>query len=468
MFCAGQGIGSMMTKLTVKEKLGYGSASLGDALAYSASGTFLMFFLTTVAGIGPGAAGAITAAGSVWNAAVNPVIGHYANLVRTRWGRRRPLMFVFSLVLALAFFLLFTNVPMRASLKPFYYGFMLMLYWTGYTGFFVPYLALGADYTSNYDERTTLRLYASVFNMMGAMISMVLPTMFVSFLEDVGLSAGAAWSAAGLTLGLLSAGSIMVTVIACRFKDPPCVTDESKARPSAAFHPVKILSEYISVFRLRPARYLVAASVLSLTGYAMLIAGMMYFFTYDLGLNSSGSSALLLVRAAAGAAAIPFTGMIARRIDKKWTLVLAYLSGIALLTILRFTGVAGVAEMLLFTLGVMLLTSIYWQLVPSMYYDICEYDLLETGLERQATIVSLQGLVEAVAIGLGSLLLGLILGAAGFADDAPAQSETALAWIFNCTTLIPAMFYIAAAVVLAKHPLGRKEYQDVLDRLGKR
>jgi GPH family glycoside/pentoside/hexuronide:cation symporter len=457
-----------MTKLTVKEKLGYGSASLGDSLAYTASGTFLMFFLTTVAGISPAAAGLITAVGSVWNAVINPVIGHYANLVRTRFGKRRPLMFVFSLVLALAFFLVFTNVPLRASLKPFYYGFMLMLYWTGYTGFFVPYLALGADYTSDYDDRTSLRLFASLFNMVGAMVAMVLPTLFVSFLEDLGLKTDAAWSAAGLTLGILSAASILVTIMACKTKDPPCVPSGSEAHVSIRFRPVKILMEYISVFRLRPARHLVAASVLSLTGYSMVIAAMMYFFTYYLGLGSSGSSALLLARAILGALIIPLTGTVSHRIDKKWTLVLAYLMGIAILVVLRFTGVSGVFEMGLFTLGVMLLTSIYWQLIPSMYYDICEYDLLETGLERQATIVSLQGLVEAVAIGLGSLLLGLILGAAGFVDDAPAQSETAVAWIFNCATLIPAVFYIAAAAVLAKYPLDRKAYHKVIEELGKR
>ncbi|MBQ7703609.1 MAG: MFS transporter, partial [Firmicutes bacterium] len=391
-----------MTRLTIKEKLGYASASMGDAIAYTASGTFLMFFLTTVAGIAPETAGVITAVGAVWNAAVNPVIGHYANLVRTRFGKRRPLIFVFSLILALAFFLLFTNVPLGPALKPVYYGLMLMMYWTGYTGFFVPYLALGADYTSNYDDRTTLRLYASLFNMVGVLICMVLPTLFVSFLEDCGLSTDRAWSVSGLVLGIVSAGSILITVAACRFKDPPCPASE-KVPGLHRFQPIKILTEYLSVLRLHPVKYLVAASVLSLAGYAMLMASMMYFFTYYMGLGPSGSSALLLIRAATGMLLIPVTGAIARRIDKKWTLVLAYGAGIALLIILKAVGISGVPGLAAYILGVALLTAVYWQLIPSMYYDICEYDLWKTGHERQATIVSLQGLVEAVAIGLGSL-----------------------------------------------------------------
>ena len=61
--------------LTVREHLGYGSASTGDALAYTMIGSFLMFFLTAIAGIKPFTAGTILAAGAVWNASINPKIG---------------------------------------------------------------------------------------------------------------------------------------------------------------------------------------------------------------------------------------------------------------------------------------------------------------------------------------------------------------------------------------------------------
>ena len=77
-------------KTTFSEKLGYGIASMGDAVGYSLIGTFLLFFLTTVAGISPGIAGFITAVGAVWNAAINPLIGYFADKVNTKYGRRRP------------------------------------------------------------------------------------------------------------------------------------------------------------------------------------------------------------------------------------------------------------------------------------------------------------------------------------------------------------------------------------------
>ena len=135
-----------MRKTTLTEKLGYSVASLGDASFYGFISVFLLFFLTTIAGISPAVAGTIAAVGAFWNAFFNPLIGYFADRVYTRFGRRRPLIFAFALPMAVTSFLLFTNIDMAASVKPVYYGVMLMLYWTSYTGFFIPYLALGAEY----------------------------------------------------------------------------------------------------------------------------------------------------------------------------------------------------------------------------------------------------------------------------------------------------------------------------------
>ena len=84
--------------------------------------------------------------------------------------------------------LLFTAVEIPYGLRPVYYGGMLMIFWTCYTGFFVPYSALGVEYTSDYNERTVLRSFASFFNMIGSMITMAVPTAFVELLTGRGMS----------------------------------------------------------------------------------------------------------------------------------------------------------------------------------------------------------------------------------------------------------------------------------------
>ena len=68
--------------------------------------------------------------------------------------------------------------------------------------------------------------------------------------------------------------------------------------------------------------------------------------------------------------------------------------------------------------------------MPSIYYDICDYDRLHSGKERQGTIVSFQGLVESIAAGDYPLTDAYY---AVFRKDQPEDSPVRqlLAWILS-------------------------------------
>ncbi len=459
--CYNLGI-TMNGKLSVREKLGYGTASVGDSIAYSAIGTYLMFFLTTVAGVDPAVSGVISAIGAVWNALINPIWGFLSDQVRTKMGKRRPMMLLFSIPSGICIFLLFTDLNIPMSIKPLYYGFILMLYWTCYTGFFVPYMALGSEYTSDYEDRTVLRLYASMFNILGNVVTMVLPTFMVGVLEKRGMSTGAAWSSTGLFLGTCAAVTFLVTVIASKQKDPP-VLASSDARPKLNI--VELFREYISVAGLKPMKYLIIASTLGLICYSLLLADLLYFLTYNLGLTSEETPLILLVRPLFAAAMIPVTAFIVKKIDKRGALVFFYGLGAAILLFVRVVGVSGTGMLIVFIIGSATCTSFYWQLMPSIYYDVCEYDLLETGKDRRGAIVSFQGLIESIAAGIGSVILGVILKAAGFDSTLDVQTETAKLWIFNCTTLVPIVFLVLMILAVYKYPLTRERHAEIVRRL---
>ena len=107
-------------KMTPMVKLGYASASFGDAATYSFVNTFLLFFLTTVAGIKPAAAGTIIIVGSVWNTIINPVIGYLSDNCASKWGRRRPFLAIMAPALGASAFMLFTALDIiPALISPF-------------------------------------------------------------------------------------------------------------------------------------------------------------------------------------------------------------------------------------------------------------------------------------------------------------------------------------------------------------
>ena len=451
-----------MQKTTLVEKIGYGFASLGDATAYGFIGVYLLFFLTTIAGISPGVAGTIAAMGAVWNAIVNPVMGYIADKVHTRWGRRRPMMLAFSIPLALGMFLVFTNVNLPESIKPIYYGVLVMLYWTGYTGFFVPYLALGADYTTDYDDRTILRLFGSLFNMFGATLSMVMPTMIVEFLEGQGMTSESAWSKTALLLGIIAAITILITVIAAKNKDLPCENRE-KQEIHITKEIINIFREYGEVALLKPMKYLIVASLCSLVTYTMIMSDMVYLFTYNLGLNAGEISACLLARTILGGALIPIVGKIVLKTDKRETLIGFYLFGMIGMITIKIIGISGFVGLCSYIFFATLCTTVYWQIMPSVFYDMCEYDKVATGKNRTATIVSFQGLVEALAVGVGGQILGWILEWAGFSGEQAVQSELAMQWIENSGTIIPIAFLAVAAVALYKYPINKKVYNQLIN-----
>ena len=117
------------TKLTLKEKLGYGFGGVTDGANYTFMGSYMLFFLTTVAHVDPAAAGTLVAAGSIISALWNPLVGFLSDRTGSRFGKRRPFLIAASLPLALAMVLCFTRIEAPDVLRNIYYGFAIVLFW---------------------------------------------------------------------------------------------------------------------------------------------------------------------------------------------------------------------------------------------------------------------------------------------------------------------------------------------------
>lgn len=133
-------------------KLLYGFASIGEVGLYGIIGTFALFFLTIVVGINPAVAGTITAIGAVWETLCGAVIGYVSDNAETKYGKRKPFILVAFIPLMVFTSLFFTCIDSDSGLLPVYYGFMLVMFWTFFSVFYVLYLAWGAELTQDYDE----------------------------------------------------------------------------------------------------------------------------------------------------------------------------------------------------------------------------------------------------------------------------------------------------------------------------
>ena len=329
--------------------------------------------------------------------------------------------------------------------------------------FFCSFLALGAEYTQDYNERTELRSYASIFNMTGNLAGMVLPSIFVAFLCERGFSQSGAWSVTGGVVGICAMLSIWITVKAAKSKDRPAPKGERYGLPR--FKLRQIFGEYGQVLKLKPVKYLLFTSLFALICNSLFAADLVYYFTYNHGLSAGQISGMFLYRTIVCVLLILIVKKVSRLTDKRTTLLLVFAVGAVSVTIARFTGVEGSLQLHIFIFFVAISTSLYWQLMPSIIYDVCEYDELESGKKRQGTIVSLQGLVEALATGIGVQLLGVILQIGGFDGSAEVQTERALQWVENSVTIVPACFLVLAFCALYRYPITKKRFEEIQRQL---
>ena len=97
-------------KLPIRIVFGWGLGTLGVAVLFNATNFLLLRFLTDYAGLAAAAAGLAIALSKVYDAVTDPLMGVVSDRTRSRWGRRRPFLFLGGLVCGAAFVLLF-NAP---------------------------------------------------------------------------------------------------------------------------------------------------------------------------------------------------------------------------------------------------------------------------------------------------------------------------------------------------------------------
>lgn len=156
---------------TLPAKLAYASGTLSFSVKDVAFGAFVLFYYTSVVGLQGSLAGMVLFIAMVWDAVTDPVVGSISDNLRTRWGRRHPLMAMSGIPLALCLFALF-NVPDGLSQWQIAAWMLVvcLLLRTFLTFFTVPYLALGAELSEDYQERSSIAGVRTIFGWISAIL----------------------------------------------------------------------------------------------------------------------------------------------------------------------------------------------------------------------------------------------------------------------------------------------------------
>lgn len=136
---------------------GYGSGSVATGAFGTVPGLMLLPYLTDTLGIAALWAGLIVFAPKAWDVLLNPVAGRISDRTVDPAGPRRPWLLRAGVMLAGAFALIFAAPDLGSRvLEASWVLVFFVLAATAYAFFQVPYVAMPAEITSSYDERTRL------------------------------------------------------------------------------------------------------------------------------------------------------------------------------------------------------------------------------------------------------------------------------------------------------------------------
>jgi GPH family glycoside/pentoside/hexuronide:cation symporter len=179
--------------------------SLGQVIesGYLAVNTFVFFYYTAVLGLPGGMVGAALAISLCLDAAADPLIGAWSDNVRSRLGRRLPVMLVGAPLTMLSMGLLFAPPSGLSPLLLFLWLTVMKMSFRAFASVFnIPYFALGGELSDGYVERArivALRLFAGI--LVTVLITALAYSVF--FAGEGGLQRPERYPAFGWSVGLL-------------------------------------------------------------------------------------------------------------------------------------------------------------------------------------------------------------------------------------------------------------------------
>jgi GPH family glycoside/pentoside/hexuronide:cation symporter len=156
-------------RLGLPTKLAYGLGSVAFGVKDAGFQTFLLLFYNQLIGLPSEWVSGAIALALIVDACVDPIVGQVSDHWRSRWGRRHPFMYAAALPVAVSYLLLW-NPPHASHAVLFVYLLATAVVVRTFITFYeIPSSALVAELTQNYDQRTTLLSYRSIFGNLGGL-----------------------------------------------------------------------------------------------------------------------------------------------------------------------------------------------------------------------------------------------------------------------------------------------------------
>lgn len=435
-------------KLSLATRYGYGAASIADTIILDFVSAFFLFFLTNIVGLNPALAGSVALVSVLWDAITDPIIGNMADKSKAKYGKYRRFVFISILPILITSVLLFTKVHFGETGAFLYYLVVAMMYYTAYTVFNIPYMALGSSLTSNEIEKTKLSGVRQSFGFAGALFSGALPAILIENFQQFGFSGDKSYTMTATVLGLFSAATIFITWITTKGHEIDFTQETSEKRSLG-----KTISE---IFRCKSYVLLIAAALAFFVGFTMISNCIIFTITGILGLSEGAASGIFVLLALSGIAISFLLAKIAEKVDKRTVYLVATGISTAYMLITKFVGINSLFAFGAYIFMVNFAFSAFLVFVYNFLYDVVDIIEFQTGKRESGTIFAYYSFIIKLGKAGALQIVGILLEVGGYDATLTIQEAGGATAILNMITVWPAAVFLLSMVFILIYPVTRE------------
>jgi GPH family glycoside/pentoside/hexuronide:cation symporter len=459
-------------RVPLLQKVAFGSGQLINNLLPGALGVF-SFFLLTAFGMDPFLAGLLGGLPRIFDAITDPIMGYISDNTQSRFGRRRPYIFIGAILSGILFILLWQLDPEGSEMYNFWYFLIFsMIYIIGNTIFATPLIGLGYEMTSDYNERTRLMGFSQIMGQIAWMIVpwfwviIANPNLFETQVEGVHqLSIIVGVSC--MILGILPA-------LFCKENTPVPLSNQTRLSLSQIVEHIKdLLRNIVLIAKNKPFMRLCAATFLVFNGFQM-VASFSYFiivfylFQGDYGAAGNWPAWFSTLSAVSTALLIiPTITWMSSRWGKRTAFIIATVLSIVGY-VLKWWGFNPENPWLMFMPIPFMVFGIggLFTLMMSMTADVCDLDELNNGFPRkEGTFGAIYWWMVKLGQGIALVLGGYVLKTVGFDQNAAVQTADTLFNLRLADILIPATTAALAIWVMWGYDLNEEKSKQIKNLL---
>ncbi|MFN8862689.1 MAG: MFS transporter [Flavobacteriales bacterium] len=462
-------------KIPMMQKAAFGAGHLVNNLLPGALGVF-SFFLLTAFGIDPAMAGLLSAIPRFFDAITDPIMGFISDNTNSRWGRRRPYIFVGAILCGILFAVQWQMDTANGATYNFWYFLIFsVLFIFANTVFSTPLIGMGYEMTSDYKERTRLMGFSQTI---GQLAWMIVPWFWVLIAnEKIYPTQAEGVRELSVIVGLACVVLGLLPAIFCHGIDSSHIENRAEISFGTVFENLrKLMRDMKNMTKNTPFMRLCGATFLVFNGFQMVASFSFFIIVFYMFKGSYADAGTLPAWFSTVSAIltafmiIPIVTILANKFGKRNAFIVS--TAISVVGyVMKWWGFNPESPMMMFIPVPFMAFGLggLFTLMMSMTADVCDLDELKNGMPRRegtfgAVYWWMIKLGQALALALGGLVLKLV----GFDPKAAVQEADTMYYLRIWDIVIPAVTALMAIWIMWKYDLTEERAKEIKSILVKR